>query len=62
MVFDLDLIKKTYAEMPAKIAAARKLTGSPLTLAEKILYSHLLNLQPALMKEEKTMWILHLTV
>lgn len=41
MVFDLDLIKKTYAEMPAKIAAARKLTGTPLTLAEKILYSHL---------------------
>ncbi|MGN6491765.1 MAG: aconitate hydratase [Agriterribacter sp.] len=27
--------------MPAKIAAARKLTGTPLTLAEKILYSHL---------------------
>lgn len=41
MVFDLDLIKKTYAEMPNKIAAARKLTGTPLTLAEKILYSHL---------------------
>ncbi|MFT3701918.1 MAG: aconitate hydratase [Agriterribacter sp.] len=41
MVFDLDLIKKTYAEMPSKIAAARKLTGTPLTLAEKILYSHL---------------------
>ena len=27
--------------MPAKIDAARKLTGKPLTLAEKILYSHL---------------------
>ncbi|MGN6436007.1 MAG: aconitate hydratase [Agriterribacter sp.] len=27
--------------MPGKIAAARKLTGTPLTLAEKILYSHL---------------------
>lgn len=27
--------------MPAKIEAARKLTGTPLTLAEKILYSHL---------------------
>ncbi|RYY31623.1 MAG: aconitate hydratase [Chitinophagaceae bacterium] len=43
MVFDLDLIKKVYAEMPDKIAAARKLTGTPLTLAEKILYSHLFN-------------------
>ena len=41
MVFDLDLIKKIYSEMPGKIAAARKLTGTPLTLAEKILYAHL---------------------
>ena len=41
MVFDLDLIKKTYEAMPAKIEAARKLTGTPLTLAEKILYTHL---------------------
>ncbi|MFT3946367.1 MAG: aconitate hydratase [Agriterribacter sp.] len=41
MVFDLDLIKKTYEAMPAKVEAARKLTGTPLTLAEKILYSHL---------------------
>src|ERR1700712_5668121 len=41
MVFDLDLIKKVYAEMPAKIETGRQLTGKPLTLAEKILYSHL---------------------
>jgi aconitate hydratase len=41
MVFDLDLIKKVYAEMPAKIQTGRQLTGKPLTLAEKILYSHL---------------------
>ncbi|MBP8242891.1 MAG: aconitate hydratase [Chitinophagaceae bacterium] len=41
MVFDLDLIKKTYAEMPAKVDAARKALGRPLTLAEKILYAHL---------------------
>ncbi|MFT3747468.1 MAG: aconitate hydratase [Agriterribacter sp.] len=41
MVFDLDLIKKTYEAMPGKIEAARKLTGTPLTLAEKILYAHL---------------------
>lgn len=41
MVFDLDLIKKIYAEMPGKISAARSLVGRPLTLAEKILYSHL---------------------
>ena len=41
MVFDLDLIKKVYDEMPAKIAAAKKITGKALTLSEKILYSHL---------------------
>lgn len=41
MVFDLDLIKKIYAGMPAKIAAAKKITGKALTLSEKILYSHL---------------------
>lgn len=41
MVFDLDLIKKLYAGLPAKVAAARKLVGKPLTLAEKILYAHL---------------------
>jgi aconitate hydratase len=41
MVFDLDLIKKVYDEMPSKIAAAKEITGGPLTLSEKILYTHL---------------------
>lgn len=41
MVFDLDMIKKVYAELPGKIAAARNVVGRPLTLTEKILYSHL---------------------
>jgi aconitate hydratase len=41
MVFDLDLIKKLYAEMPAKVDAARKTLSRPLTLSEKILFSHL---------------------
>jgi aconitate hydratase len=41
MVFDLDLIKKIYSELPRKIDAARKLVGKPLTLTEKILYAHL---------------------
>lgn len=45
MVFDLDLIKKTYSELPAEVAATRQLLGRPLTLAEKILYSH--TFQPA---------------
>ncbi|MDZ4715710.1 MAG: aconitate hydratase [Cytophagales bacterium] len=41
MVFDLDVIKKLYDAMPARIAQARKVVGKPLTLSEKILYSHL---------------------
>src|SRR5678810_131981 len=41
MVFDLELIKKIYSGLPAKIAAARNLVGKPLTLSEKILYAHL---------------------
>ena len=41
MAFDIEMIKKVYANMPARIEAARKTLGKPLTLAEKILYSHL---------------------
>ena len=41
MVFDLDMIQKLYAALPEKIEAARKATGKPLTLSEKILYTHL---------------------
>lgn len=41
MAFDIDMIKKVYEELPGKIAAARKLADRPLTLTEKILYSHL---------------------
>ncbi len=41
MAFDIDMIRKLYAEMPAKIETARKLLNKPLTLTEKILYSHL---------------------
>ena len=40
-VFDLDLIKKTYQNLESKVKSAREVVGKPLTLAEKILYSHL---------------------
>jgi len=40
MAFDIDLIQKIYSELPGKVAAARKLLGRPLTLAEKNLYAH----------------------
>jgi aconitate hydratase len=41
MAFDIEMIRKVYTALPAKVAAARKLTGKPLTLTEKILYTHL---------------------
>jgi aconitate hydratase len=41
MAFDIEMIQKVYAEMPAKVDAARKALGRPLTLSEKILFSHL---------------------
>ncbi|MGF1636043.1 MAG: aconitate hydratase [Cyclobacteriaceae bacterium] len=41
MVFDLDMIKAVYAQMGNRIETARKVLNKPLTLTEKILYSHL---------------------
>ncbi|HEY8689381.1 MAG TPA: aconitate hydratase [Chitinophagaceae bacterium] len=41
MVFDIEMIKKVYSEMGTKILAARKAVKRPLTLTEKILYTHL---------------------
>jgi len=47
MVFDLEMIRSVYAAMPARVDSARKTLGRPLTLAEKILYSHLHTSSPA---------------
>src|SRR6478672_11680279 len=41
MAFDIEMIKKVYANFAGRIEAARKATGKPLTLTEKILYAHL---------------------
>ena len=41
MAFDIDMIKKVYAQYGERIAAARKVVDRPLTLTEKILYTHL---------------------
>jgi aconitate hydratase len=41
MAFDIEMIKKVYANFPSRIAAARNVVGKPLTLTEKILYAHL---------------------
>ena len=43
MAFDIDVIKRVYAEMSSKIERAKQVIGKPLTLSEKVLYSHLWN-------------------
>ena len=40
-MFDLNIIKAFYEEIPNRVSNARKLIDRPLTLTEKILYSHL---------------------
>ena len=41
MAFDIEMIKNVYAKMAERVDKARELVGRPLTLSEKILYSHL---------------------
>lgn len=41
MIFDLEMIKAVYSRFPERVAAARQLLNRPLTLTEKILYTHL---------------------
>ena len=43
MVFDIEMIKKVYSSMKDKVDIAKKVCNHPLTLSEKILYSHLWN-------------------
>jgi aconitate hydratase len=41
MKFDFDMIRSVYERLPEKISHTRKKLDRPMTLAEKILYSHL---------------------
>ena len=41
MAFDISMIRQVYENVVERVDAARKITGKPLTLAEKILYAHL---------------------
>ena len=43
MIFDLEMIKKVYGTIKAKVDRAKQICNHPLTLSEKILYSHLWN-------------------
>ncbi|MFZ1706145.1 MAG: aconitate hydratase [Saprospiraceae bacterium] len=41
MAFDIDMIESMYKGFQTKVETARKVLGRPLTLSEKILYTHL---------------------
>lgn len=41
MLFDFEKIKAVYNALPERVEAAKRITGRPLTLTEKILYAHL---------------------
>jgi len=41
MAFDIEMIKAYYDALPGRVADARKALGRPLTLTDKILYTHL---------------------
>lgn len=41
MVFDIEMIRQRYASMPQAVSQVRRATGRALTLAEKILLTHL---------------------
>lgn len=41
MAFDIEMIKEVYSQIAERVDKARELKGTPLTLSEKILYSHL---------------------
>ncbi|MCB9251405.1 MAG: aconitate hydratase [Flavobacteriales bacterium] len=40
-MFDLEMIREVYSRFPERVQAARKLLNKPLTLTEKVLYTHL---------------------
>ena len=41
MAFDIEMIRRVYKNMVERVDHAKSLTGRPLSLTEKILYSHL---------------------
>ena len=45
-MFDLDMIKGVYARMADQIKTAQSVLNRPMTLAEKVLYSHLFDGKP----------------
>ncbi|HWS00322.1 MAG TPA: aconitase family protein, partial [Prolixibacteraceae bacterium] len=57
MAYDIEMIKRVYAEFPQKTEQLRKLLGRPVTLTEKILYAHLSEELPALPFERGSSYV-----
>jgi len=43
MLFDLEMIQSVYSKIPTRVDEARNILKRPLTLSEKIIYSHLID-------------------
>lgn len=41
MIFDIEMIREVYLQLPERIKSAKQVLNRPLTLTEKILFSHL---------------------
>lgn len=57
MAFDIEMIRRVYTELPERIAKTRALLNRPLTLTEKILYSHLYDTQATETYERGTSYV-----
>ena len=57
MAFDIDIIQGVYTKIEQRVAAARKHLNKPLTLTEKILYSHLWSGSPTQAFERGTDYV-----
>jgi len=56
-MFDLELIKKVYAELPEKVENAKKKLNRPMTYAEKILYAHLFDTEAIVVYERGNAYV-----
>ena len=57
MAYDIEMIRKVYSQMPERVNKLRKLLGRPVTLTEKILYSHLSGDFPTLLFEKGVSYV-----
>lgn len=58
--FDLEMLKNHYTSLSARIQRAKKSLNRPLTLSEKILYSHVhKDSGLSILDGEKTMFSFH---